>query len=170
MRHHIPIPQFPGVTRLRSLILSNIRLPRRPGGASGKRASGIQSTHSTSVANTGCPVSRSVLSIRQVDGDAVEFVSDFDLASQAARFVDVEREIQNRLLEFFRFSALVFPFRRNVDMTGPAGAQPATIAFDTGHHVRDGGLHHRGALGDLHFVLRTIVFDKQNFRHATPRT
>jgi len=52
---------------------------------------------------------------------------------------------------------------------GCTAATAATVANDAGHHVVNGGLHHRFAVLGFDYMLGTGVLDEYDFGHGRSR-
>lgn len=113
----------------------------------------------------------SILSLRHLDNQAVQFIAHSDLTSQPALIRDIERKVEHVGFQFIARPGFFDPGFIHVDMAGGTRARAAAITFKAGHRVFQSAFHDGHAVGDFYgMFFFSAVFDIGNFGHKTQET
>src|SRR5207248_8244842 len=98
----------------------------------------------------------------------VELLADDDLATEARRHREVERQVEHVLLVLARLVEQLVPLRIDDDMAGRAGERAFASAFDV-DLVAARDFEHRHSKRRVDFAPGAVALDKSHFRHYSGR-
>src|SRR5215217_1116958 len=115
-----------------------------------------------------CPEEALALTGGSVNDEPVEFGPDADLAREPRIGAHIKSEVEHVFLHGLRLARRGFPFFRDIDVTGGAGAGPTAFRLDTRNAVADGSFHDGCALLRLDGAGRAFGIDERNIDHCGP--
>src|ERR1700741_2087067 len=98
----------------------------------------------------------------------VQLLADDDLATEARRHGEVEREVEHILLVFARLLEQLVPLRIDDDMASRAGERAFAGAFDV-DVVAARYLEHRHSERRIDLAPGAVALDKDHLRHYSDR-